>query len=126
MQKGENISISLSHEKLFVYSTYKCYLCITIIKDIHTMAEIINFQEVLDKAKDAEKNALNMSEVEKEQEAVINLVCHLTDTIFEEPKDDELQLTVRLADLAHLAEGYMELLKQVAEIKKAAQELLGE
>ena len=90
------------------------------------MAEIINFQEVLDKAKDAEKNALNMSEVEKEQEAVINLVCHLTDTIFEEPKDDVLQLTVRLADLAHLAEGYMELLKQVAEIKKAAQELLGE
>lgn len=90
------------------------------------MAEIIKFQEILDKAKEAEKNALNMSEVEKEQEAVINLVCHLTDTIFEEPKDDELRLTVRLADLAHLAEGYMELLKQVAEIKKAAQELFGE
>ena len=50
------------------------------------MAEIIKFQEILDKAKEAEKNALNMSEVEKEQEAVINLVCHLTDTIFEEPK----------------------------------------
>lgn len=90
------------------------------------MAEIIKFQEILDKAKEAEKNALNMSEVEKEQEAVINLVCHLTDTIFEEPKDDELQLTVRLADLAHLAEGYMELLKKVAEIQKAAQELFGE
>lgn len=93
------------------------------------MGKVINFQDVIqsmtDKANSANLNDEGMTEEEKEQEAVINLVCHLTDTIFEEPKDDELQLTVRLADLAHLCEGYMGLLKKVGEIQKAAKELFG-
>lgn len=94
------------------------------------MGKVINFQDVIqsmtDKANSANLNDEVMTEEEKEQEAVVNLVCHLTDTILEEPKDDDLQLTIRLADLAHICEGYMDLLKKVGEIQKAAKELFGE
>lgn len=93
------------------------------------MGKVINFQDVIqsmtDKANSANLNDEAMTEEEKEQEAVVNLVCHLTDTILEEPKDDELQLTIRLADLAHICEGYMDLLKKVGEIQKAAKEAFG-
>lgn len=93
------------------------------------MAEIIDFQTIInqsktDKANSANLNDEDMTEEEKKQEAVVNLVCYLTDTILEQPKDDEIQLTVRLADLAHLCEGYMDLLKKVGEIQNAAKALM--
>ena len=94
------------------------------------MGKVIDFKEVIqsmtDKANSANLNDEEMTAEEKEQEAVVNIVCHLTNTELKEPQDDELSLTIRLADLANICEGYMKLLKQVGEIQKAAKELFGE
>jgi hypothetical protein len=68
----------------------------------------------------------DMSEEEMEQEALVNILLHLTNTELKEANDNELNLNIRLADLANIAKEYMKLLKQLGEIQKAAKEAFEE
>lgn len=96
------------------------------------MAQIINFQEVINqsmsnKAKEVETiRDEDMSEEEMEQEALVNILLHLTNTELKEANDNELNLNIRLADLANIAKEYMKLLRQLGEIQKAAKEAFEE
>lgn len=96
------------------------------------MAQIINFQEVINqsmsnKAKEVETiRDEDMSEEEMEQEALVNILLHLTNTELKEANDNELNVNIRLADLANIAKEYMKLLRQLGEIQKAAKEAFGE
>jgi hypothetical protein len=100
------------------------------------MAQIINFQEVIEHSiatKTAQNDFFaeqitdeNMTDEEKEQETLVNILLKVTETELKDPQNNELSLTIRLADLAHIAESYMDLLQKVADIQKAARELFEE
>lgn len=93
------------------------------------MAQIINFQEIINqsmsnKAKEVETiQDEDMSEEEMEQEALVNILLHLTNTELKEANDNELNVNIRLADLANIAKEYMKLLRQLGEIQKVAKEV---
>lgn len=96
------------------------------------MAKIINFQNIINqsmynKAKEVETiRDEDMSEEEMEQEALVNILLHLTNTELKEANDNELNVNIRLADLANIAKEYMKLLRQLGEIQKAAKEAFEE